>query len=250
MMDGQHTLSARRKSEAYNVIHNSDDEVFQTDLYDWYLAKGWSERLLDVVSPYIVIYLQRKSADDIAHADLLWNYYARTNRFYDAAEVQLRLAKSGFALALDKRIEYLSRAKANASTYTPGIGRQSRQVLLHEISDLLDVANIQDDLLQRLKADERITPERRPEVLKELNGPVLGLTEASIGIIHGECMLTTNLSYTIIMPTKPATLICASSSIKPQIIETQQTSRVPGRICWNTHIKRRSIMASHNPTRQ
>lgn len=179
MVDGQYTLSTKRRSEAYNVIHNSDDEVFQTDLYDWYLAKGWSDRLLEVVSPYIVTYLQRKSSDDIAHADLLWNYYARTNRFYDAAAVQLRLAKSGFALALDKRIEYLSRAKANASTYTPGSGRQPRQTLLHEISDLLDVANIQDDILQRLKADVRITLERRPEVLKELNGPILSLTEVS-----------------------------------------------------------------------
>ena len=179
MVDGQYTLSAKRKSEAYNVIHNSDDEVFQTDLYDWYLAKGWTERLLEVVSPYIVIYLQRKSSDDVAHADLLWNYYARSNRFYDAASVQLQLAKSDFPLGLDQRIEYLSRAKANASTYTPGIGRQPRQQLLHEISDLLDVANIQDDLLQRLKEDTRITPERRPEVLKKLNGQVLGLTEAS-----------------------------------------------------------------------
>jgi len=177
MVDGQYTVSAKRKSEAYNVIQNSNDEVFQTDLYDWYLAKGWTERLLEVVSPYIVVYLQRKSSEDIAHADLLWNYYARNNRFYDAAAVQLALAKSEFPLGLDKRIEYLSRAKANASTYTTGIARQPRQLLLHEISDLLDVGNIQDDLLQRLKEDARITSERRPEVLKELNGQILSLTE-------------------------------------------------------------------------
>lgn len=177
MIDGQYTVSAKRKSEAYNVIQNSNDEVFQTDLYDWYLAKGWTERLLEVVSPYIVVYLQRKSTEDIAHADLLWNYYARNNRFYDAAAVQLALAKSEFPLGLDKRIEYLSRAKANASTYTTGIARQPRQLLLHEISDLLDVGNIQDDLLQRLKEDARITSERRPEVLKELNGQILSLTE-------------------------------------------------------------------------
>lgn len=179
MVDGQYTVSAKRKSEAYDVIHNSDDEVFQTDLYDWYLAKGLTERLLEVESPYIVVYLQRKSSEDIAHADLLWNYYARNNRFYDAAAVQLALAKSEFPLGLDKRIEYLSRAKANASTYTPGIARQPRQLLLHEISDLLDVGNIQDDLLQRLKEDARITAERKPAVLKELNGQILSLTEVS-----------------------------------------------------------------------
>ncbi|KAI9704717.1 MAG: hypothetical protein M1836_006497 [Candelina mexicana] len=176
-IDGQYTLTAKRRNEAYSVIDNSDDEVFQTDLYDWYLAQGWSDRLLEVQSPYIVTYLRRKSAHDIAHADLLWRYYAQSDKFHDAASVQLQLAKSGFDLSLEKRIEYLGRAKANASVFTSGIGRQPRQVLLHEVSDLLDVANIQDDLLQRLKADTRISPERRPEVLKGLNGQILSLTE-------------------------------------------------------------------------
>ncbi|KAI9839285.1 MAG: hypothetical protein M1819_003280 [Sarea resinae] len=176
-IDGLYTSTAKRRNEAYNVIDNSDDEVFQTDLYDWYLSQGWSERLLEVRSPYIITYLQRKSADDFAHADLLWKYYARTDRLYEAAAVQLQLAKSGFALPLEARIEYLSRAKANASTYSPGVARQSRQVMLHEVSDLLDVANIQDDLLHRLKADSRISPERKPQVVKELDGPILSLTE-------------------------------------------------------------------------
>ncbi|KAI9714654.1 MAG: hypothetical protein M1812_006319 [Candelaria pacifica] len=176
-IDGQYTLAAKRRSEAYSVIDNSDDEVFQTDLYDWYLAQGWSDRLLEVQSPYVITYLRRKSADDVAHADLLWRYYAQSDKFHDAASVQLQLAKSGFDLFLEKRIEYLGRAKANASVFTSGVGRQPRQLLLHEVSDLLDVANIQDDLLQRLKADSRISPERRPEVLKGLNGQILSLTE-------------------------------------------------------------------------
>ncbi|KAI9821284.1 MAG: hypothetical protein M1827_004020 [Pycnora praestabilis] len=177
MIDGHYTLTAKRKDEAYDVIDHSEDEVFQTDLFDWYLAQDWSDRLLSVQSPFIVTYLQRKSADDVEHADLLWNYYAQVNRFHDAAAVQLQLAKSAFNLSLEKRIEYLSRAKANASASTPGMGRQARQLLLHETTDLLDIANIQDDLLQRLKEDPRISAERRPEVLKELNGLVLSLTE-------------------------------------------------------------------------
>ncbi|KZF25382.1 non-repetitive nucleoporin [Xylona heveae TC161] len=177
MIDGHYTLTAKRRNEAYTVINNSTDEVFQTDLYDWYFSEGWTERLLEVQSPFIITYLQRKSPDDVKHADLLWKYFARVDRLYDAATVQVQLAKSGFALDLAARIEYLSRAKANASTYTTGIGRQSRQSLLHEVSDLLDVANIQDDILQRLKGDARVSPERRPEILKDLNGQVLGLTD-------------------------------------------------------------------------
>ena len=166
--------------EAYEVIDTSMDEVFQTNLYDWYLEQGQADRLLGIKTPYVVTYLVRKASEDIEHANLLWKYYGQAERYNDAAAVQLALAKSGFELPLDRRIEYLSLAKANANTYAPGIARPARQVLLREISDLLDLANIQDDLLQRLKSDERIAPSRKPEVLKALNGPVLSISEVSI----------------------------------------------------------------------
>ena len=161
------------------MVDSSEDEVFQTDLYDWYLAEGRTERLLEIQSPYVVTYLQRKSAEDITHADLLWQYYCQAEKYSDAAAVQLALAKSPFDLPLNRRIEYSSRAKANANTYTAGVSRPARQVLLREVSDLLDVANIQDDLLQRLGADERIAPERRPDVIGDLDGPILSLSEVS-----------------------------------------------------------------------
>ena len=176
-IDGQYTQLSKRISEAYEVIDTSSDEVFQTDLYDWYLAQGRADRLLDIQSPYIVIYLQRKSSDDLAHADLLWKYHNKNARFHDAAAVQLALAKSAFPLSLDRRIEYLGRAKTSASTSTPGIARANRHALVREISDLLDVAAIQSDILQRLKEDTRIAPARKPEVLAQLNGPLLGLTD-------------------------------------------------------------------------
>ncbi|MCJ1478533.1 hypothetical protein MMC13_007213 [Lambiella insularis] len=177
MVDGQYTMVSKRRAEAYAVIDTSEDEVFQVDLYDWYLSLGQADRLLDIQSPYIITYLTRKASEDITHANLLWRYYSQWNRPYDAATVQLGLAKSGFPLTLDKRIEYLSRSKANASTYTPGIGRQARQVLLRDVSDLLDVANIQDDVLQKLKGDSRITAERRPHILEQVDGQILTLTE-------------------------------------------------------------------------
>jgi len=65
-------MTGKRKQEAYDVINNSKDEVFQINLYDWYLAQGWSDRLLDIDSPFVITYLQRKSVQDVAHADLLW----------------------------------------------------------------------------------------------------------------------------------------------------------------------------------
>lgn len=176
LADAHRSLLARRKTEAYSVVDTSMDEVFQTDLYDWYLAQGLTERLLGIQSPYLVTYLRRKASDDIGSANLLWRYFSQAEQNKDAAEVQLALAKSEFVLTLDRRIEYLSLAKANANTYAPGSARPARQVLLREISDLLDVANIQDDIIQRLRIDDRLTPERQVEVVSELNGQIQSLS--------------------------------------------------------------------------
>ncbi|KAE8330080.1 Non-repetitive/WGA-negative nucleoporin C-terminal-domain-containing protein [Aspergillus sergii] len=176
VVDGQLTVIAKRKNEAYGVISDSIDEVFLTSLYDWYLEQGWSERLLHANSAFVVTYLERKSADDIAHADLLWRYYAQSERFFEAAKVQFHLAQSAFTLPLDRRIEYLGRARANASTFTPDVGRQPRQRLLQDISNLIDLANIQDDLLQRLKDDKRLTSERRSQVLADVDGPIMDIS--------------------------------------------------------------------------
>ena len=176
-VDGRPTLTATRRNEAYDVISRSKDEVFLTNLYDWYLSRGWQDRLLATDSPFIVTYLQRKSTTDLTHADLLWKYYGQTNQFYDAARCQLQLAQSTFQLGLDRRIEYLSRARANASTYTQGGNRKFKQRLLQEIADLLDAANIQDEVLARLKDDPRLPAERRAEVLGRLDGVILSISE-------------------------------------------------------------------------
>ena len=173
---GPNSVSNRRRNEAYEVIDTSDDEAFQTDLYDWYLSQGRTDRILEIQSPYIVTYLQRRSSDEIGQADLLWRYHSQNGQNHQAAEVQLALAKSEFDLTLDRRIEYLGRAKANASSPSPGVTRHSRHLLLREVSDLLDLANIQDDLLQRLRNDSRIPVERRPTLTSELNGPILPIT--------------------------------------------------------------------------
>ncbi|KAH0082173.1 nucleoporin-domain-containing protein, partial [Aureobasidium melanogenum] len=110
---------------------------------------------------------------------LLWRYYAHHNNFLEAASVQLLLAKSGFELNLEQRIGYLSRARTNASIRTVSLldTAQGRQQLLREITDLLEVGNIQDDILQRMKSDTRLTEQRRPQVLKALDGQILEVAE-------------------------------------------------------------------------
>ena len=94
--------------------------------------------------------------------------------------MQYQLATGNFDLPLERRIECLSRAKANASTYTPTISRQARQTLLKNITDQLDVANIQDDILEHLKADPRCDADS--PVLAQLRGQILSLQTVSTSI--------------------------------------------------------------------
>lgn len=176
MADGQYSTTVRRRTEAFEVIDTSEDEAFQTDLYDWYLSQDKKDRILDIQSPYIVTYLERRSSQKVEIADLLWRYHSRVGHNHQAAEVQLALARSTFDLVLDKRIEYLGRAKANASMPSPGVPRQTRYQLQREVSDLLDIANIQSDLLQRLTNDDRVSDDRIPAIDEELNGPLLPMT--------------------------------------------------------------------------
>ena len=177
LIDGRPTLSATKRMEAYSVVNNSDDEVFHFDLYDWYIQKGWTDRILIIDSPHVITYLQRLAATDAQHADLLCRFYTHRSRFFEAAQVQADLAKSEFALGIKDRITLLSRARANASVTTTGVSRQQQQLLNHEVTELLEVANIQDDLLERLKADPRIGEEKQADIQQALDGPIQNLSE-------------------------------------------------------------------------
>ena len=190
-VDGQYTIQTKRSREAYEEINRSSDELFHINLYDWYLKNGWSDRILDTRSPYVISYLQRQSESALSRADLLAKYFAHHHDFVAAARVQLSLAKGDFDVPLETRIAYLSYARANASTKTVGLGstslsfgvngtlpnasRQSRQDLLKETNDLLEVSGIQSDLLARIKADTRIAPERHPQIIKELGSKILSV---------------------------------------------------------------------------
>ncbi|KAI1373996.1 nucleoporin-domain-containing protein [Hypoxylon crocopeplum] len=177
MIDGKPTLIATKRTEAYEVVSSSQDEVFHFDLYEWYIQQGWTERLLSIDSPHVVIFLQRLASKNVEHADLLCKFYTMRARYFDAAKVQSNLAQSDFAIPIKDRLILLSRAKTNASVMTPGVSRQEQQLLNHAVTGLLEVAHIQDDLLERLRADSRIPPERQPEIEKTLNDQIQPLSE-------------------------------------------------------------------------
>lgn len=126
-VDGRPSLSAVRRDEAYEVISRSKDDVFLTNLYDWYLAQQQYDRLLESDSAFIVTYLQRRSTEDVNYADLLSKYYDNHHQYHDAAKVRFQLAQSTFDLSVHRRLEYLSLARANASAFTTANNTQSRK---------------------------------------------------------------------------------------------------------------------------
>ncbi|KAI8715312.1 hypothetical protein NCS52_01038600 [Fusarium sp. LHS14.1] len=177
MVDGKLTLIATKRLEAYDVVNGSDDEVFHFDLYEWYIQQGWTDRILAIDSPHVITFLQRLAGTNVEHADLLCRFYTNRSRFFDAAEVQAELANSDFPIGIKDRIRLLSLAKANANVATTGVSRQQQQLLNHSVTELLEIAHIQDDLLERLKADERIDDERKLEIEDALKGKIQGLSE-------------------------------------------------------------------------
>jgi nuclear pore complex protein Nup155 len=191
-IDGRPTTLAIIRNEAYAVVNGSDDEVFQFDLYDWYLTQDWTDKLLSIDSPFVITFLTREAGVNLERADLLWKYYVHHGDYFNAAQIQYDLAQSAFRIPLSRRIEYLSRAKANANAQTGGVGRQARQVLLYQITELLDVAVIQDELLHAIRGDARIPDERKASEIAILDNQILPIDHVSF--IHIVLLHIANIS--------------------------------------------------------
>ncbi|KAK6340747.1 hypothetical protein TWF696_009071 [Orbilia brochopaga] len=176
-IDGLPTDAQLRHQLAYQVVWDSDDEVFHSRLFDWFFERGLSEKLLSFEGPTIVPYLQRRAADSIEHADLLWQYWSRREIYYDAAATLRELAMSPFDIPLDKRIEYLSRARGLSNCRCPVGTRQAMNELLQRIQEEMDVAMIQADILRRIREDKRISVNKCTELVRQLDGELLPMTD-------------------------------------------------------------------------
>ncbi|CAI4214926.1 unnamed protein product [Parascedosporium putredinis] len=179
MIDGKPTLTATKRLEAYDVVNGSNDELFHFGLYQWYIDQGWMDRILAIESPHVVTFLESLAREDATHANLLCRFYTHQGQYYQAAVVQSDLAQADLPINIKERINLLSLAKTNANVSSPGVARQQQQVLNHKISELLEIAHIQDDVLERLRVDSRIDPQRLIEIEDKLDGKIQNLTETN-----------------------------------------------------------------------
>lgn len=126
----------------------SDDETFHASLYDWLCESGQSARLLDVRSPFLEAYLQRRCDA----ADLLWKYHERVGNYGAAARILAKLAdRPGTDVNLAKRLEYLARAIVCIKSTHFQVTNEGN--FLYQLEEKLEVARlqakVQDALRQR-----------------------------------------------------------------------------------------------------
>lgn len=84
---------------------------------------------------------------------------------------------SQFNLELNQRIEYLSRANGFCNCVCPPNLRQRMIQLSSVIQELFEVANVQLDILSRIKGDSRISDENKHIATEALNYKILSISD-------------------------------------------------------------------------
>ncbi|KAF8309759.1 nucleoporin-domain-containing protein [Clavulina sp. PMI_390] len=139
---------------AYRLALDSADPIFHSYLYDWFVAKGRTDLLLDIRTPFIEEYLRREPRS-WEKCELLWQFYVNHGHFLNAAEALADLAEGrDFGMTLEKRIEYLSLALGNAKSHQASeydSGHQAPVELLTDLDEKLEVANVQLDIYEQMK---------------------------------------------------------------------------------------------------
>ncbi|EGW35328.1 uncharacterized protein SPAPADRAFT_132561 [Spathaspora passalidarum NRRL Y-27907] len=165
------------RDSAYKTCFASQDKEFHYAFYEWFIKQGVNDRLLEINTPFILPFLEEKSENNLVLSDLLWLYHAKRENYFDAAKILYALSVSEFKLELNQRIEYLSRANGFCSCVCPPNLRQKMIQLSAVIQELFDVANVQLDILTRIKADSRISSENKQIAVDSLNFKILTITD-------------------------------------------------------------------------
>ena len=177
----------------YDTVLKVKDKLFHYELYDWFIAHDVSERLLEIDTPYVLSYLEEKSSVSLAISDLLWIYQSKKGQHYQAAVTSYTLAISDFNISLAQRNEYLSRAIGFCNCTALPTERQQVIQLSSMIEEVFEASNIQYDLLVAISQDKRLDESKRDELIDQLNGKILTVTElfndfANVLFYHDICL--------------------------------------------------------------
>ncbi|SCU83746.1 LAFA_0D05468g1_1 [Lachancea sp. 'fantastica'] len=165
------------KEESYKTALKYNDKLFHYQLYDWLVSQNCQEKLLQLDTDFILMYLQEHSQGSLEISNLLWVYQSKRSHFFPAAQILYSLAISDFEISLGQRIEYLSRANGFCNSMCAPGERQQMIQLGGMIQEIFDVASVQDDILALVRNDIRITKSTKEDLIQQLDGKVLPVSD-------------------------------------------------------------------------
>lgn len=151
-----------------------EDETCHVVVYEWLTSHNLHTCLVTLGRPSVEKYLCRPGAESPASLDLLWQYHQRSGQHAHAAQVLYKLATTPRdSVKLYQRISYLGKAvmcmRSDGVGCAPHLG-----VFLHELEDLVQVARVQKQVLDKIST---IHNERAEEMCRKLNSNLISLTE-------------------------------------------------------------------------
>ncbi|KAM0790881.1 hypothetical protein ACM66B_004721 [Microbotryomycetes sp. NB124-2] len=165
------------RTNAYNKALCVRDELFHSQLYDWYLSRGMTDQLLEARTPYVESYLS-KEPTTLEKSDLLWQYYVRMSKYGNAAIVLARLAETqAFPLSVFKRVEYLSLAVGNAKSQLPSSHAGDSVQFLIDLEEKLEVAQVQVEIYRAIQDGTELAGEEKSRWLDRVEDRLFTITE-------------------------------------------------------------------------
>ncbi|XP_076462327.1 nuclear pore complex protein Nup155-like isoform X2 [Babylonia areolata] len=173
----------QQREEVLQMAFKSNDVLFHSALYDWLFSTNRADILLEVGTPYLESYLQRRASqaeDKVKALDMLWKHYEKTNNFSASAHILSQLSqRHGTDLTLAQRIEYLSRAIMCAKSATSLGGKAASGEFLHELEEKMEVARLQLQVLnclQRVGDTLSVGTQDMREAQQQLQAVLLDIT--------------------------------------------------------------------------
>lgn len=171
------TYYSKLRDECYKICLEVQDKMFHFEFYKWFVINGVGEKLLYIDTPYILEFLQSQATNDLEMSKLLWVYYSKKGNYYEAASHLYYLSLSTFDITLEDRIHFLSVANSFIQVIETQYLHQDVMVLASQISDLISVSNLQDELLSTIMNDSRISDLAKSVAKEELNGEILTVND-------------------------------------------------------------------------
>ncbi|XP_043495408.1 nuclear pore complex protein Nup155 isoform X2 [Polistes fuscatus] len=164
------------KDILYEIINDalhSPCEILHTAVYIWMIERGLHGELVALAASSLETYLSRVNAPE-----LLWQFYERNKNHAAAAKILDSLAtKPSSEISLSERVEYLARAvvcmRSDQAGYAPYLG-----IFLRELEDKLEVARIQQQILDTICSQQHIfDPVTVRDAKLKLNSSLLDITQ-------------------------------------------------------------------------